>query len=157
MASLLGNKAVLLNDRRVPRTRANIDHIVVAPSGVWVVDAKRWDGLVELRDVGGWFRTDNRLYVKGRDRTKGVRNMGWQVDAVKGSLAGIEMNIPVHAALCFVDAEWRWFAKPFTLEGVRVSGPKSLAAAIAEEGSLTVNQVMEVASRIARVLPSKSE
>lgn len=34
-------QAIVLHDRRMPRGRANIDHIAVAPSGVWVIDAKR--------------------------------------------------------------------------------------------------------------------
>ena len=155
MTRALGDKAVLLNDRQVPRTRGNIDHIAVASSGVWVIDAKRWSGLVELRDVGGWFRTDKRLYVKGRDRTKTVRNMSWQVEAVKASLASVAIDVPVHAALCFVDAEWRLFAKPFTLEAVRVSGPKSLGAIIADDGPLSRDEVMDVASWLAESLPSK--
>ena len=124
--------------------------------GVWVIDAKRWDGLVELRDVGGWFRTDRRLNVKGRDRTKTVQNMGWQLEAVRNALAGVEVEVPVHAALCFVEAEWRLFAKPFVLQGVRVSGPKSLGAAIAEQGPLGLEDVMEVASRLTVALPSKA-
>ena len=31
-----GSDVVFLHDRRVPRSRANIDHLLVAPSGVWV-------------------------------------------------------------------------------------------------------------------------
>jgi hypothetical protein len=156
MTKALGDTAVLLNDRRVPNTSGNIDHIAVASSGVWVIDTKRWDGLVELRDVGGWFRTDYRLYVKGQDRTKTVRNMSWQIDAVKSALAETGIDAPLHAALCFVEAEWRLFAKPFTLQGVRVSGPKSLAAIIAENGPLDRDRVMAVASRLADALPSKA-
>ena len=57
----LGARAILLHDRRVPGTRGNIDHLVVAGSGVWVVDAKNYSGLVQLRDVGGFFKIDNRL------------------------------------------------------------------------------------------------
>ena len=38
-----------LHDRRVPGTRANIDHVVVSPGGVWVIDAKRYKGRPELR------------------------------------------------------------------------------------------------------------
>ncbi|MEV4421445.1 NERD domain-containing protein, partial [Patulibacter sp. NPDC049589] len=34
-------KVVVLHDRRVPRTHANIDHIAIAPSGIWVIDTKR--------------------------------------------------------------------------------------------------------------------
>ena len=155
MNKALGDRAVLLNDRRVPHTRGNIDHLAVAPSGVWVIDAKRWDGMVELRDVGGWFRTDYRLYVKGRDRTKTLQNMAWQVDAVRSALAEFAPEVPLYAALCFVEAEWRLFAKPFTIEGVRVSGPKSLGAVIAEEGPLGTDEVLEVASELARAFPSK--
>jgi Nuclease-related domain len=45
LAAALGiidrDDVIFLHDRRVPHTRGNIDHIVVAPSGVYVVDAKR--------------------------------------------------------------------------------------------------------------------
>ena len=34
----------MLHDRRIPGTRANIDHIAVASSAVWVIDAKRYNG-----------------------------------------------------------------------------------------------------------------
>lgn len=48
---------VVLNDRRVPGTRGNIDHIVVGPPGVFVVDAKDHRGLVHIVDRGGlWYR-----------------------------------------------------------------------------------------------------
>jgi hypothetical protein len=59
----LGDRAILLNDRQVPKSKGNIDHLVVAGSGVWVVDAKNYAGLVQQRDVGGFFKVDNRLYL----------------------------------------------------------------------------------------------
>lgn len=34
----------VLHDRRVPGSRANIDHIAVAPLGIYVIDAKRYKG-----------------------------------------------------------------------------------------------------------------
>jgi hypothetical protein len=66
---------VVLNDRRVPGTRGNIDHLVVAPAGLFVVDAKRYQGSLRIRDVGGFFHTDNRLYVGRRDRSHLADNM----------------------------------------------------------------------------------
>ncbi len=156
MSQALGDRAVLLHDRKVPGDRRNIDHLVVAASGVWVIDTKRWSGLVELRDVGGWFRGDRRLYVKGRDRTDAVDGMIWQVEAIRRALCGIAMDVPLHAALCFVEAEWKLLAKPFELRGVRVSGPKSLSVAISEAGPLELDQVMEVATTLAAALPSKT-
>ena len=121
-----------------------------------MIDTKRWNGLVELRDVGGWFHVDRRLYVKGRDRTEAVDGMAWQVEAVQVALGGIAIDVPLYGALCFVEAEWKWFAKPFELKGVRVSGPKSLAVAISEAGPLGLDGVMEVARTLAAALPSKA-
>ena len=100
----LGERAIILSDRRVPKTRGNIDHLIIAPSGVRVVDAKNYSGLVEQRDVGGWFKTDLRLYVSGRDRSKLLDGLAWQVEAVTTVLAG--RQVPVSRAVCFTDAEW---------------------------------------------------
>jgi hypothetical protein len=41
-----------------------------AASGVWLIDAKNYTGLVQRRDEGGFFKTTYHLYVGGRDRTK---------------------------------------------------------------------------------------
>src|SRR5690242_15147101 len=40
--------AVTLHDRCAPGSKANIDHIVLVPSGVWVIDSKRVNGRIEL-------------------------------------------------------------------------------------------------------------
>lgn len=121
---------LVLHDRRLPRSRANVDHLAVAPSGVWVVDAKRYVGQrVEGRDVGGWFRTDLRLFVGGRDRTALVDGVEGQVAAVRATLdAAGHAEVPVHGALCFVEADLRWFAKPFRLRDVLVTWRKELVA-----------------------------
>jgi hypothetical protein len=42
---------VVLNDRRVPGTRGNIDHLVVGPAGLFVVDAKRYKGSLKIPKV----------------------------------------------------------------------------------------------------------
>jgi Nuclease-related domain len=39
----------LLHDRRLPGSRANIDHIAVAAAGVFVIDTKRYRGKIEVR------------------------------------------------------------------------------------------------------------
>jgi hypothetical protein len=36
VARELGDAVVALHDRQVPGTRSNIDHLFVAPSGIWV-------------------------------------------------------------------------------------------------------------------------
>ena len=153
LADRLGDTAVLLHDRKVPRTRGNIDHLAIAASGVWVIDAKRYRGKIERRDVGGWFRTDLRLYVGGRDRTKLIEGLGWQRDAVIAALDGAE--VPVHRALSFVDADWPlFFAKPLQFDGVWVSWPAKLAELIAQPGPLDDTSIESTAGLLAERLPA---
>jgi hypothetical protein len=127
----------VLHDRRIPGSRANIDHLVIAPTGVWVVDAKRYlNAKIERRDVGGWFKTDLRLYVGGRDRTKLIAGVHKQIAVVAQALqrAG-HPDVAVHGALCFVDVETGWFAKPFELDGVTVTWRKHLVAPMLAAGA----------------------
>ena len=39
---LADSGAVLLHDRRVPNSRANIDHLAIGPGGATVIDAKNY-------------------------------------------------------------------------------------------------------------------
>lgn len=151
----LDGTAVLLHDRKVPGTKGNIDHLAIAASGVWIIDAKRYKGKVERRDVGGFFKSDWRLYVGGRDRTKAVSGLQWQLDAVSKALGDDE--VPVNCALSFVDAEWPLlFAKPFQVEDVWISWPSKLAELISAEGTLTEDEVEAVARLLSEKLPGYS-
>lgn len=147
---MLGDAVVLLHDRRVPSTRSNIDHLAIASSGVWVIDAKNYQGRVERRDVGGWFKVDYRLYVGGRNRTRLLEGIGWQMEAVRDALGGID--VPVHGALCFTDATWRLFAKPFRIGGAWVTWADALAGLIGRPGVLGPDDVAAAADQLARVL-----
>jgi hypothetical protein len=155
----LGDRAVLLHDRMVPGTRGNIDHLAVAASGIWVIDAKDYAGRVEQRDVGRWLKSDLRLYVGGRDRTQAVQGLGWQVDAVHKAMATATAllpaaaQVPVHAALCFIEAEWKFFAKPFSLAGVWVTWAKPLVEMIGAPGPLGPAEVTAFAGRLSEALP----
>lgn len=153
----LRERAVLLHDRKVPGTRGNIDHLAVAASGIWVIDAKHYKGRVEQRDVGRWFKADLRLNVGGRDRTKAVDGLGWQVDAVHKALTGLELptvaEVPIHAALCFIEAEWKFFPKPFFQSGVWVTWAKKLIEMIGAPGPLSPDEVKACAGYLSKSLP----
>lgn len=142
--------AAVLHDRRIPRTRANIDHIVVADSGVWIIDTKHYGGRIQRRDTGGWFRSDIRLFVGRRDRTNLVVAMAKQVDAVRAAL-GCD-NVLIRPVLCFVDAERTAFAKPFRLGGVLVTSPRRLRRSI-QHGADQGLDVSEIAARLSARLP----
>ena len=151
LAKAVDDKAVLLHDRRIPRSQANIDHIAVAPSGIWIIDARDYKGRVEQREVGGLFKSDLRLYVDDRDRTKLVRGLARQIDSVLEALE--EADVPIDAALCFVDAEWGFFSKPLRQGGVWITWPKRLCENIAAPGPLSPDDVAFFADRLASTLP----
>jgi hypothetical protein len=148
----LNDSALVLHDRKVPGTRGNIDHLVISPGGVWIVDAKNYTGLVERRDVGGWFKTDLRLFVGGRDRTKAVDGLGWQLTAVGKALG--DDTIPVHPMLCFISAEWRLFSKPFEIRGVWCVWAKKLAEMINAPGPIGDDRIVAITQLLTERLPA---
>jgi hypothetical protein len=151
-----GTGGFALHDRRIPGTKANIDHLAVTPTGVWVIDAKEYKGAVEKVDVGGWLRSDVRLRVDGRDRSKLLDGVEWQVSRVTEALARLplEPRPPVHGALCFVGCEWpRFFAKPLTVRGITVLWPAAVADLLCRPGSWQADHLERLATTLAEAFP----
>jgi hypothetical protein len=130
----------VLHDRRIPGSRGNIDHIVVAPWGVFVIDAKNYEGRVEKRDHGGVFSTDYRLYVGGRDKTPRVAGMAKQVEAVRAALGDEFASVQICKAICFVAADWSLFARPIEMDRVQVLWPRVRPADSASWGPAATRQ-----------------
>ena len=127
--SLAADSIMALHDRLIPGSRANIDHIVVTPGGVWVIDAKHYTGQPELRVEGGLIRPRvEKLMVGGRDRTALVDGVLNHVAHVRESLDGV----PVTGALCFVAAGWPLIGGAFRTRGVHVLWPRRLAKVLSE-------------------------
>jgi hypothetical protein len=144
----------VLHDRRIPGSRANIDHLVVSRGGVFVVDAKKYRGRVERRDRGGWFSVDHRLYVGGRDKSALVTGMARQVEAVQVALGADYAEVPITAALCFVGAEWPLlFARALQVGDVHVLRPDALVKLLRAEGPLAADGLASIERRLALALP----
>lgn len=85
LASLDPHGFYTLHDRRWPGTRnSNIDHVVVGPSGVYVVDTKRWRGEVDV--------ADGLLSCDGEDRSEEITQLLAATDAVAVVVA--EVGLP---------------------------------------------------------------
>ncbi len=149
----VGDRAVLLHDRKISRSSANIDSLAIASTGVWVIDAKKYTGRLQRRDKGGWRTTDYHVYVNGRDQTKLVGGLHKQSAAVRTALG--DLDVPVHSVLCFIDAEWDLFLRPFQIHGVWVTYGKHLAEMIAAAAPLPDDEVLRVAALLAAALPPK--
>ncbi len=157
LTELSGDEVLFLHDRRIPNSRANIDHLAIGPAGVFVIDAKRYqDKRVEIRRSGGLFLPiTEQLFVGGRDRTKLVAGLAPQVAAVYCALADSPDTaaLKVQAMLCFVDALLPVFGS-LTMAGVPIVGPKGASKLVRAEGPLDAAARLRVQMLLAGRLPA---
>jgi hypothetical protein len=142
----------VLHDRRIPGSKANIDHIAVAATGVNVIDPKRYKGRPTLMVEGGLLRPRvEKLLVGRRDCTKLVAGVLKQVDVVRGLVGG---EVPVHGVLSFVDAHWPLIGGSFTTREVEALWPRKFYPKLQADGPLTVDAVADLHRRLATGLPA---
>ena len=151
--------AVIFTDRQVPGTKSNIDHIVVAPSGVWIIDAKVWRGKIVYKSTS-MFSTEKRLYVGGKDRTSAVEaifNLVIPVAQVIG-----DKSVPIKPALVFIDGDWSdasaariVSSKPYQHLTVWISWPKAIWKKINESGPLDAGAIKRIGDLLDAQLPPR--
>jgi hypothetical protein len=139
--SLVSDSIAVLHDRRIPGSKANIDHIAITTAGIWVIDAKRYTGRPELKIEGGILRPRvEKVLVGRRDCTKLVDGVLKQIDLVREVVG----DLPVTGALCFVEADWPLIGGAFITKGVHALWPKRLAKLLVEaKGSIDVPATRE--------------
>lgn len=141
----------VLHDRRVPGSRANIDHLAVTPTGIFVIDAKKYAGRPRLKVEGGLLRPrTEKLVVGSRTCTKLVDGVLKQVDVVRNAIGD---DVPVHAVLCFVGADWPLIGGSFTTRGVMVLWPKKLYPLLAADGVMPIEAIEQTHGALATALP----
>jgi uncharacterized membrane protein YhaH (DUF805 family) len=135
----------VLHDLAMPRSRANIDHVAVTTSGVFVVDAKRYRGRLQIRSRG------SQLWVNGRNRTQLLEHARNQANVVERVLAQAGLSrMRVTPVLCFVDTELPLLL-PREVNGVIVCHPRSLRKSITRPKSsgLDSDQIARVVDVLA--------
>lgn len=140
---LVRRGVVVLHDRAIPGSKANIDHITVGPRGVHVIDPKHYTGRVEVRE--------GRLFVKGRHRGKLVDSMERQAWEVEAALA--QVDVPVHPVLCFVGSQWPLIRRPLQFGRVAVVWPQRLEDLVWGPGSLGSGDVQRLGAVLRDALP----
>jgi hypothetical protein len=148
----------VLHDRRKPGTRWNIDHLVVGPRGVYVIDAKHYSGPLEVRTTGSFFRPGpNRVFVNGRNQDKRVAAMDWQVECVEAAVGPRveELGGVIRPVLCFLGVEIGLLQGPW-LAGERevlITWPRRFVKDVGRDGPLDPEHIAEVARRLDEALP----
>jgi hypothetical protein len=147
---------VVLHDRRMPQSRANIDHLAIAPSGVLVIDAKRYKGKIEVRKP---FVGDAKLVIAGRDKTKLVEGLKRQVDAVRAGLAIIEQDVPVDGCFCFINPDGQAggsgvpLFRTLSIDGFPLFVPRKLSKRLKQAGPLSGAQIAVLTEALAELFP----
>lgn len=98
---------IAIHDRLMPRSKANIDHMAVTSTGIFIVDAKNYRGTIEVRGrMDKYLGGDSQLWIGKRNRTKLVDGVNKQILAVESVLETAGVKFPVFGALAFYKANW---------------------------------------------------
>jgi hypothetical protein len=124
----------VLHDLEMPRSKANIDHIVIGPSGVFTVETKSYRTGVQIK--GG------RVYGSGRNLDGVVQQARRQAAAV-AALAGVSVVpiVCVHRGAVKIEGP---FQTP-VVDGVRFcSGPQLSKVISGTSGALSDHSIQEI-------------
>lgn len=151
---LEGTGVVLLHDRRIPPSRANVDHLAIGAGGVTVIDAKNYKGKVRTETRGGLLRPrTEHLRIGGRDKTELVAGVRRQIDVVAAAVERAGETVDVRGALCMVNADALPLFSHLEVDGVAIDGPKRIAKLANRPGALTAHAVHRIAATIAQAFP----
>jgi hypothetical protein len=142
--------AMILHDRRMPGGYGNIDHLAIAPRGVFVIDAKAVKGKVRIaQSLFG----KPKLMIAGRNRTKLVDGLDRQVDAVRRALVEDGCgDVPVHGVLCFTKADLP-LLRPCQIRGHRLHYCRATARKLNRSGHYGRDVIDQIARRLAVAFP----
>ncbi|GAB4079949.1 hypothetical protein GCM10028783_08970 [Modestobacter muralis] len=147
----------LFNRRLSARGRdGDIDVLAVAATGVHLVDVKHYQRApVRVRRTGGLLTASKeQLLIRGRDYSRLLDSVQRQHEAVRPVLdrSPHGASVPIHLALCFVDADLPLIAD--RIGGVAVLGPRDAARRLRTPGPLGPAARRELVRHLARELPS---
>lgn len=145
LAGLVEHGYVILDDRRLSFARAQLDHVVVGSTGLFVIEERPWTGQLGI--------SNDELFVDGRRRPGATEPVTRATAAVEQTLAHElkPLGAPVKPVLCVERATPQWFKG--SVQGVLVTNGRSLPRAIREgESVLGPETVVRVALAADRLL-----
>lgn len=145
--------AIILHDRAMPRSRANIDHLAIAPTGVYIIDAKDIAGKVRVsRPLFG----AAKLLVRGRNRSRLVDGLDRQVAAVRQALKDMGRgDVRTQGVFCFTArAELPLLGRP-EIRGHRLHHRRALARKLNRRGPLSADAIQGLADALASAFPRR--
>jgi hypothetical protein len=99
LASLERHGWAVLHDLAIPGSAANIDHLVIGPGGVLVIDSKQYRGRLRL-DAYGLLWHGRHLLVPTLRRTR------WEADQADEVLGIADVQVPAIVAVHGISVPW---------------------------------------------------
>ena len=120
LAKLPPDRFTVLHDRAIPGSPANIDHVVIGPPGVFVVESKSYKGKVTVQG--------DEVLVGGRRRPI-IEQAHREAAVVQSALAPelARLSIDVWPLVCIHGADLPWNKKVL---GVRIVGARGLVRSL---------------------------
>jgi hypothetical protein len=129
----------VIHDKLIPHSRANIDHIVVGPPGVFIIETKNYAGRIRIGD--------DEVSVAGHRRSQIVAQAKREAAAV----AAVVAPTAVTPLLCVHRAELGWFK--MEADGVRIVGPREMVKFLRKAPvQLTPDEVARLADLVEKSL-----
>ncbi len=133
---------VVFHDLAMPGSRANIDHLLIGPAGVFVIDSKQYSGRIQQTPDG---RVWHNHYPMD-ERLATVRAEAGSVEAI--------LAAPVIPLVCVHGASVQWGG--FAAQGVAIVPAGQLGAALGADAVLSAEQVAVLAGTAqARLHPAR--
>ena len=124
LARLGPSEAIVLHDRLLDPTRPwNLDHVVVALSGAFFVDAKNWRGHINVYRGSLW-----RHWTAGPKAGRQHASMDSELDKVREMtvIATRRLGWPMHGVIALAGSNSTDFEGPALVRGVTVVAVKDL-------------------------------
>jgi hypothetical protein len=145
-----GGPTIILHNRRMPGGRGDIDHIAIASSAVFVIDAKARGGKVRVTHP---LVSAPKLTIAGRDRTSLIDGLDRQVLAVRSALAAAgDQDVPVQGVLCFTTADLPLLGT-VKIRGYVLLYPRAVAKRLNTPGALQLTAIDKLAHALAAAFP----
>ena len=134
----------VIHDVRVPGSLANIDHVVIGSTGIFLIETKSYSGTVRL--------SGDSLRHNGRNLTRVFEQIERQRSALLGLLSPVPEHLRVQPILCFHRTR---IARPLfgspRLNGLRVSSSSTVMRTIRSGVRvLSTEEVTQLAGRLVR-------
>jgi hypothetical protein len=134
------------HDLRVPGSKANIDHVVVGPPGIFVVDAKHYRGRLRLSH-------DGQLWYGRYLLAPALSTTRWEADKLQAVIGAPDVAVTPIVAVWGAAVPWG----QVTATGVTVVAARRLPGLLRSlPPSLTPERAREVAAQINRRLDART-